>query len=317
MIWPCLVCSLFFAVPAGATLKQEVFEKVLPNGLKVILLENHRAPLVTFQVVYRVGSRNEEWGKTGLSHMLEHMMFKGTKKVSGSDFARIIQENGGINNAFTSDDFTLYFETLSADRVQVAIDPESTDAESDPARGLHERMVVMEERDFDEDSPKGFSSSNWERSFQLQPYHWPTIGWMEDIERFSLETKAYYRTYYTPSNAFLIVVGDFRKEDILPPIEKAFGSIPGASAPNQERDIDPPQAGERRVFAKREASIPFLAMGYHVPNLKDPDSFALEVTATLLADGKSSRLYRHLVLQEKVALDVDVGHPLLSYDPSS
>ena len=322
MVWPCLLCTLFFAVPAGAALKQEVFEKVLPNGLKVLLLENHRAPLVTFQVVYRVGSRNEEWGKTGLSHMLEHMMFKGTEKVSGSDFARIIQQNGGINNAFTSNDFTLYFETLSADRIQVAIDLESDRMHNLILREEDfrtERMVVMEERRLrTEDSPKGFLLEQLEAAaFQLQPYHWPTIGWMEDIERFTLEDlKAYYRTYYTPSNAFLVVVGDFRREDLLPRIEKAFGSIPGASAPDQQRDIDPPQTGERRIFARREASLPFLAMGYHVPNLKDPDSFALAVAATLLADGKSSRLYRRLVLQEKVALDVDAGHPLLSYDPS-
>jgi len=321
MVWPCLLCSLFLLPPAEATLEQEVFEKVLPNGLKVILLENHRVPLVTFQVVYRVGSRNEEWGKTGLSHMLEHMMFKGTPKVSGSDFSRIVQENGGQHNAFTSQDFTVYFENLSANRVGVAIDLESDRMHNLILREEDfrtERMVVMEERRLrTEDNPKAFLMEQLEATaFQLQPYHWPVIGWMEDIERFTLEDlKAYYRTYYTPSNAFLVVAGDFKKEDLLPQIEKAFGSLPAGPVPDQKRDIDPPQAGERRVYAKREANLPFLVMSYHVPNLKEPDSYVLEVIATLLADGKSSRLYQDLVLEAKVALDVNTGHPLLSHDP--
>jgi len=321
MIWPCLLCTLFLLPPAEATLGQGVLEKVLPNGLKVILLENHRAPLVTFQVVYRVGSRNEEWGKTGLSHMLEHMMFKGTKTVSGSDFSRIIQENGGQYNAFTSEDFTVYFENLSANRIGVAIDLESDRMHNLVLREEDfrtERMVVMEERRLRTlDNPKGFLLEQLEATaFQLQPYHWPVIGWMEDIERFALEDlKAYYRTYYIPSNAFVVVVGDFKPEDLLPQIERAFGSLPAGVAPNQKRDIDPAQTGERRVFVKREANLPFLAVGYHVPNIREPDSDVLEVIATLLSDGKSSRLYHDLVLEAKVALDVNTGHPFLSHDP--
>lgn len=322
LIWPCLLCALFsVGARAEATLGQEVFEKVLPNGLKVILLENHRAPLVTFQVVYRVGSRNEEWGKTGLSHMLEHMMFKGTEKVSGTDFSRIIQENGGQYNAFTSEDCTVYFENLSANRVQVAIDLESDRMQNLVLREEDfrtERMVVMEERRLrTEDNPKAFLLEQLgATAFQLQPYHWPTIGWMEDIERFTLEDlKAYYRTYYTPSNAFIVAVGDFKKEELFPRIEKGFGSLVTGAPPDQKKDIDPPQTGERRVSAEREANLPFLVMGYHVPNLKEPDSYVLEVIATLLADGKSSRLYQDLVLQAKIALDVEASQPLLSHDP--
>jgi zinc protease len=294
----------------------------LPNGLKVILLENHKAPLITFQVWYRVGSRNEEWGKTGLSHMLEHMMFKGTKKVGPEEFSRIIQENGGNDNAFTSRDHTAYFENLSSDRGQVSLDLESDRMQNLLLREEDfrtERMVVMEERRMrTEDDPQAFLMEQVEAAaFQISPYHWPTIGWKEDIARFTLEdVKKYYHTYYHPDNAFLVVVGDFRKEDLLPRIERAFGPIPKGGTPNQEKDIDPKQTGERRIFAKKEAQLPFFVMGYHVPNLREPDSYVLEVMAAILSAGKSSRLYQGLVREKQLVLDADADHSFLSRDPS-
>jgi zinc protease len=316
-----LVC--FLSIPfSEAGLRDQVFETVLPNGLKVILLENHKAPLVTFQVWYRVGSRNEEWGKTGLSHMLEHMMFKGTEKVGPEEFSRIIQENGGDLNAFTSRDYTAYFENLSADRVQVAIELESDRMQNLVLREEDfrtERMVVMEERRLrTEDNPQANVQEQLEATaFQIQPYHWPTIGWMEDIARFTLEDlKSYYRTYYNPANAILVVVGDFKKEELLPRIEKAFGSYPKGAMPKQERDKDPPQNGERRIFVKKEAQLPYIVMGYHVPKLSDPDSYVLEVIATILSGGKSSRLYQRLVREKGLVLSADADHSLLSRDPS-
>lgn len=305
-----------------AGLKENVFETVLPNGLKVILLENHKAPLVTFQVWYRVGSRNEAWGRTGLSHMLEHMMFKGTEKVGPEEFSRIIQENGGNDNAFTSRDYTAYFENISTDRVQVSIDLESDRMQNLLLREQDfrtERMVVMEERRLrTEDNPQANLQEHMEATaFLTSPYHWPTIGWKEDIERFTLDDlKAYYRTYYNPVNAILIVVGDFKREELLPKIEKAFGSIAKGIAPSQERDVDPRQIGERRIFVKKEAQLPYLVMGYHVPNLREPDSYALEVIATLLSAGKSSRLYQSLVREKRLVLSADADHSLLSRDPS-
>ena len=317
-----LLSLLVFVRISEAGLKENVFETVLPNGLKVILLENHKAPLVTFQVWYRVGSRNEEWGKTGLSHMLEHMMFKGTSKIGPEEFSRIIQENGGNDNAFTSRDYTAYFENIGADRVQVALD-----LESDRMQNLilqeegfrTERMVVMEERRLrTEDNPQAYLQEQVEATaFQIQPYHWPIIGWMEDIARFTLEDlKFYYRTYYNPINAFLVVVGDFKKEELLPRIEKAFASYPKGEAPRQEKAKDPPQTGERKVFVKKEAQLPYLVMGYHVPNLREPDSYVLEVIATILSGGKSSRLYNSLVREKRLVLSADADHSPLSRDPS-
>jgi len=318
----CLLTLFLFAVPcARAGLTDGVTETALPNGLKVILLENHKAPLVTFQVWYRVGSRNETPGKTGLSHMLEHMMFKGTKKVGPEMFSRIIQENGGNNNAFTSHDYTAYYENLRSDRVQVAID-----LEADRMRNLvlrrkdfrTERKVVMEERrQRTEDNPQAYL---WERmeaaAFTVSPYRWPIIGWMEDMERWTLDDlRSHYRTYYSPANAFLVVVGDFKKDELLPRIRKAFGKLSGGTGPDQKRDPEPTMKGERRVTVRKEAQLPFLVKGYHVPNLHDPDSYVLEVAAAVLSGGKSSRFYSNLVREKRIALEAEADNSLLSHDP--
>jgi zinc protease len=254
--------------------------------------------------------------------MLEHMMFKGTEKVGPEEFSRIIQENGGNDNAFTSRDYTAYFENLSADRVQIALDLESDRMQNLLLReeDFHtERMVVMEERRLrTEDNPQSYLQEQLEATaFQIQPYHWPIIGWMEDLARLTPDNlKAYYRTYYHPTNAFIVVVGDFKKEDLLPKIEKAFGSYPKGTAPNQEKDRDPLQNGERRIFIKKEAQLPSIVMGYHVPNLREPDSYVLEVIAMILSGGKSSRLYQNLVREKRLVLSADAYHSLISRDPS-
>lgn len=321
-----LAFSCFFAfvcvgAASGATLVERVSETVLPNGLKVILLENHKAPVVTFQVWYRVGSRDEGWGKTGLSHVLEHMMFKGTTRFGPEDFSRIIQENGGNDNAFTSADYTGYFENLSADRIDVALELEADRMVNLILREEDfrtERMVVMEERRMrTEDDPRTFLLEQLKATaFQQQPYRWPVIGWMQDLERLTLEDlRQYYRLYYNPVNAFIVVVGDFKKEELLPRIETTFGAIPKGIPPDQKKSIDPPQSGERRIVVKKEAQLPFLVMGYHVPNLPEPDSYVLEVIATLLSDGKSSRFYRNLVRGRELALSAEAENSLLARDP--
>ena len=316
-----LLFSLLFTTPSKAGLREQVFETVLPNGLKVILLENPKAPLVTFQVWYRVGSRNEPWGKVGISHVLEHMMFKGTRKIGPEEFSRIVQDNGGNDNAFTSRDYTAYFQNLSSDRIQVSLDLESDRMQNLLLREEDfrtERMVVMEERRLrTEDNPTGVLVEQLQAvAFQIHPYRWPIIGWMEDLKRLTLDDlKEYYKTYYNPSNAFLVVVGDFKKEELLPRIEKAFGSYSKGVVPNQQRDKEIPQMGERRIFVKKEAQLPTILMAYHVPNLRDPDSYVLEVIATLLSGGKSSRLYQNLVREKRLVMSADADYSLLSHDP--
>jgi zinc protease len=321
ILWLGVMFFLLCISRAEAGLQEQVSETVLSNGLKVILLENHKAPLVTFQVWYRVGSRNEPWRRTGISHMLEHMMFKGTEKVGAEAFSRIIQENGGNDNAFTSHDYTAYFENLSSDRVQIAIDLESDRMQHLVLREEDfrtERMVVMEERRLrTEDNPGAVLYEQFEAAaYQIQPYHWPIIGWMEDLTRLTLdELKSYYREYYNPVNAFVVVVGDFKKEELLSRIEKAFGAYPKGNPPNQEVPLESPQLGERRIYVKKEAQLPSLLIGYHVPNWRDPDSYVLDVIATLLAGGKSSRLYESLVRNQRLVLSADADYSLLSKDP--
>ncbi len=317
-----LVVFGFLSAPRClAGIGEQVYEKVLPNGLKVLLMENHKAPVVTFQIWYRVGSRNEAWGRTGLSHMLEHMMFKGTEKVGPEQFSRIIQENGGNDNAFTSADYTAYFTNISADRLRIPME-----LELDRMTGLKlresdfatERMVVMEERRLrTEDNPQAFLMEQVEAAaFQVQPYHWPVIGWMEDIRNYTIEDlKAYHSAYYGPSNAFFVVVGDFKKEEILPFIEKVFGAIPRGNTPDQNKDEEEPQVGERRVLVKREAQLPSILMGYHVPNLHEQDGYVLEVIEGILSSGTSSRFYQKLVRDKQLCLSVDADYSLLSKDP--
>lgn len=308
--------------PAHAALADQVTERTLHNGLKVILLENHKAPLITFQVWYRVGSRNEQYGLTGLSHMLEHMMFKGTENISGAQFSQMIEQNGGNENAFTSTDFTAYFENMSADKVHIPIE-----LESDRMRGIllkeedftTERSVVMEERRLrTDDNPKAMLMEQLQATaFQIQPYRWPIIGWMQDIARYTVEDlKAYHKTYYNPSNAFLVVVGDFNTQKVLPLIEQAFASIPAGPQPNQERNHEQPQLGERRIVVRKEAQLASVIKAYHVPNLADPDSYVLEVISAILSAGESSRLYRTLVREKQLALVAEAGNELVTKDPS-
>jgi len=201
------VMFLLFPALCPAEVFKDASEARLSNGLKVIMLENHKSPIISFQVWYRVGARNEKTGKTGLAHMLEHMMFKGTNEVSGEEFVRSIYELGGEQNASTSHDSTGYFETLVSDRIGVPIDFESDRMSNLVLRESDfrtERMVVLEERRMRiDDNPQSFLIEQLEAAaFQSQPYHWPVIGWAEDIERLTIEdVKAFYSTCYNPANA--------------------------------------------------------------------------------------------------------------------
>ncbi len=306
---------------SGQTLRGHVYEKTLANGLKVLVLENHKAPTVAIQVWYRVGSRNERWGKTGLSHVLEHMMFKGRGRRGTETISRIIQEHGGNCNAFTTKDYTVYFEVLSADRIDIALALESErmqDLVLEDADFQTELMVIMEERRLrTEDNPKAHLIEQVEATaFHLHPYHWPVIGWMEDLRRLKLdEVKAHYKEYYHPANAFIVIVGDVTAEEVVSKIEKAFGGIPAGCAPDQYTVVEPDQMGERRVYLRMKDQLPFLVVSYRVPNLACKDAYVLEVIAALLAGGKSSRLYRALVQDLQLALNVDVDYSLTSKDP--
>jgi len=312
---------IFLSQPsAEAGMVDNATEVVLDNGLKVIMIENHKVPVVTFQVWYRTGSRRDPWGRSGLAHLFEHLMFKGTEKVSGEEFIRTIQKLGGEYNAFTSSDFAAYFETLASDRFGVAIELEADRMENlvfEEEEFRTERQVVVEERRLrSADNPKASLLEQLSATaFQTQPYLWPVVGWMSDLKRIVLEdARTHYRKYYCPSNAFIVLVGDFEPDQATAQIREHFGPIAKCPDVPLERYDDPPQRGERTVKLLRDAQLPFVAIGYHVPRIGDKDSYALEVAARILSGGKSSRFYENLV-RGGIAVSAEADHSLISFDP--
>jgi len=308
--------------PLTSSQATQVQEFVLDNGLKVLLLEDHKSPVVTFQVWYRVGSRNEKDGKSGLSHFLEHMMFKGSKKIKPEEYSRIIAKNGGRSNAFTSSDVTVYYATMSRDKIGIEIDLEA-DRMANALLGETyfepEKKVIQEERRLrTEDKPvSALGEVAGAVAYMVHPYRRPVIGWMEDIQNLTRQDLVdHYKLYYAPNNAFIVMAGDFSTAEMLPKIKAAFGDIPRGSEAPKVRAEEPPQKGERRITLKKEAELPFVLMYYHTPNLKSPDSYALDVLSVVLAGGRSSRLYHDLVYQKRLARSVDADYNGLSIDPS-
>ncbi len=299
-----------------------VLAATLDNGLRVILQEDHRSPIVSVQMWYRVGSRNERRGATGLAHFLEHMMFKGTPTHGPREFARLVEQNGGQDNAFTSQDVTSYFVNIAADRIDLVLDLEADRMRNlllDPKEVDAEREVVMEERRTrTEDDPEGFLGEEVGTiAFKAHPYGVPVIGWMEDLRRIDAsQLRAFYRTYYAPSNALLVVVGDFKAPETLEKIRRRFGPIPRSADPPPMVAVEPPPNGERRVTVRKQAQLPIVYLAWHVPNHTSPDAPALEVLSTILSGGRASRLHRRLVYDRQIALEAGGDYQYFSLDPN-
>ncbi|MGZ8384630.1 MAG: M16 family metallopeptidase [Nitrospira sp.] len=320
--WPIhLVTALLVFASISISLGAEPSEYILSNGMKVLLVEVPKAPVATVQVWYKVGSRNEVMGRAGLSHMLEHMMFKGTARYPKGSFSRIVRKNGGIDNAFTGQDFTAYFENVAADRVGLALELEADRMQGlllDHSEFQTERDVVKEERRLrSEDDPQGaLVEALFAQAFLSHPYHWPVIGWFADLDAMSLEDlQRHYDTFYSPNNATLVVVGDIKADSLLPTIKRLFEPIPRGPSPKQALAPEPEQRGERRFLLKREAQVPFVMMGFRVPNYLSEDSYALDILESILSHGKSSRLYQSLVYDQKNSLAVGAEYSVLQTDP--
>lgn len=322
--WLLLVSLIAFsqAPSFSQTAPSKVQEFVLDNGLKVLLLEDHKSPPVTFQVWYRVGSRNEQDGKSGLAHFLEHMMFKGTPTTAPEEYSRLIAKNGGRANAFTSSDVTVYFATMSRDKIHIQLELEA-DRMAHALLGEEyfepEKKVIQEERRLrvDDNPIAALGEVTGAAAYMIHPYRRPVIGWMQDIENLTRQDLVdFYEAYYSPNNAYIVVTGDFSTEEILPKIKAAFGKIPRGPEPPRVQALEPPQRGERRVVLKKEAELPFLMMYYHAPNLKSPDSFALDLLTVILAGGRSSRLHQDLVYQKQLVRGVDADYSRVSIDPT-
>jgi zinc protease len=308
---------------AHAAEAPRVTEASLDNGLRILVLEDHRSPIATIQTWYRVGSRNEIPGATGLAHFLEHMMFKGTPAHGKGQFARLVEENGGQDNAFTSHDVTSYYVNIASDRVDLVLGLEADRMRNlllDPKEIESERQVVGEERRTrTEDDPDGYLSEEFlAAAYKAHPYGWPIIGWMEDIQRINpTELRAFYNRYYQPNNALLVVAGDVETRRVIARAREAFGPIPRGAAPPPMDSVEPPQLGERRVQVyKSDARVPIVYIGYHVPNYASKDAPALELLSTILQEGRAARLYRRLVYERRVAANVGGDYAYLSHDPN-
>jgi len=299
-----------------------VHEYLLDNWLKLIVKEDHRAPVVVSQVWYKVGASYETDGITGISHVLEHMMFKGTDSHPPGEFSRIIAANGGNENAFTSQDYTAYFQRLERSRL-----PVSFELEADRMRRLHlqdeefqkEINVVMEERRMrTDDKPTALTYEQFIAvAYTASSYRTPTIGWMNDLENLELaDLQAWYQRWYAPNNAIVVVVGDVEPDKVLALAKQYFGPLKPETITQSKPRIEPPQQGRRDIRVEVPAEVPYTMMGFKVPALKtaedDKEAYALEVLASILDGGDSARLATELVRGSQVASSAGAGYDLYS-----
>ena len=316
----CLV--LLNPLPALASTQ----EFKLDNGMKLIVKEDHRAPVVVAQVWYRAGSIDEVSGTTGVAHLLEHMMFKGTKDVPGGQFSKIIAAAGGKENAFTGEDYTAYFQQLQASKL-----PVSFKLEADRMHNLaisdeeyaKEIKVVMEERRWrTDDKPQALVYEHLRAAaFDSHPYHHPVIGWMNDLENMTAnDARAWYQRWYTPSNATLVVVGDVEPQAVLKLAQEYYGKIKAQPLPPRKLPVEAEQRGIKRLTVKAPAQLPYLLMAYHAPSLKAPEQdwepYALDVLSSVLDGHASARLNKALVQEQQVASSVGAGYDLIARGPS-
>ena len=308
-----------FLLPGLLTAAQaNPYETTLKNGLRVIVKEDRRAPTAAQMVWYRIGSMDEVDGASGVAHVLEHMMFKGTPSVGPGEFNKRVAAAGGRDNAFTSRDYTAYFQQVPKERL-----PEMMQLEADRMRHLNvdpkefaqEIKVVMEERRLrTDDNPQSklFEQMN-AAAFQAHPYRRPIIGWMNDLENMSAaDAKAWYDTWYVPNNAYVVITGDVDHKEVFALAEKYYGPLEGRPLPARKPQIEPAQDGTRRVNVKAPAELPVLIMGYKAPVLrdadKDSDPYALEMLAAILDGHGAARFNKKLVREDKVALSAGIGY---------
>jgi len=313
---------LLLVMPITVFANPLIKEFKLDNGLKLVVQEDHRAPVVVSQVWYRAGSLDEVNGKTGVAHVLEHMMFKGTKNVPAGQFSRLVAAAGGKENAFTSTDYTCYFQQLEKSHLPLSFKLEADRMENlqlSEAEFAKEIKVVMEERRWrTDDKPQSQVNEAFQGvAYRAHPYSRPVIGFMNDLENMTVaDAREWYHNWYAPNNATLVVVGDVKADDVYQLAKQYFGKIKAKVLPERKPQVEPVQLGERRVVVKAPAKLPYLLMGYHVPPVINPESdwepYALEVLAGVLSGNPAARLNQSLVRDTQLAIDVDAGYDLLA-----
>jgi zinc protease len=319
-----LLCSLaaLHVTAAVPPPKLQYDISTLPNGLTVVLSEDHSTPIVHVGIWYHVGSKNEKPGRTGFAHLFEHMMFKGSKNVGPEEHTSVIASVGGQSNAYTTDDETVFWQTLPAQYLPLAVWLEADRMATlrvDKDNFINEREVVKEERRMRVDNqPYGrLNELIYDQAFTTHPYKHPTIGSMEDLEAASIEdVREFYDTYYVPENATLVIVGDFETAQAKSIVEQYFGRVPKAARP-VPRDIpkEPPQLKEKRVTLEQPWPLPAVVVAYHITYDGHPDSYPLHIASKVLSDGQSSRIYQKLVYEQQLAVTAFGGANLIE-DPN-
>lgn len=288
----------------------EIHRHRLHNGLGLLVLSDHGAPIVTYQTWYGVGSRHEQPGRTGMAHLFEHLMFNQTARHPVGEFDRLIETTGGDSNAATWVDWTYYRDSVPARDLALVVELEADRMANlvlEPPQLESEREVVANERmQRVDDDIDGFADEELMRlAFTVHPYRWPTIGWMEDIRSMALpDVRAFYRTFYAPNNATVVVVGAVELDQVLELCESAYGALPAATLPPPPSAVEPEQDGERRTRFSKPTWAPRLLHGYRAVGQGHPDWPALSMAAALLSAGPSSRLYRRLVAEKEMATHV-------------
>ena len=319
-----LSCSAAFAAPEAGQANTHEFQ--LSNGLKLIVREDHRAPTVAHMVWYRAGSIDEVNGKTGVAHVLEHMMFKGTHKVKSGEFSRLVAAVGGRENAFTSRDYTAYFQQVEKSKLNEVMRLEAdrmSNLNFDDAEFLKEIQVVMEERRLrTEDNPSSLlNEALTATAYMSSPYRYPVVGWMNDLVNMkAIDARDWYRSWYKPNNATVVIAGDVDPQAILRAVEKYYGVAAAKELPERKPQIEPVQKGTKRVQVKAPADSAQLAMAWKVPKLEvgrldDNEPYALELLSAVLDGYDNARLNRTLVKQERVVNDVGVSYDMISRGP--
>lgn len=298
-----------------------IVTRTLDNGLKIVVWPDRDIPNVALYTWYRAGGRNEYPGITGIAHYFEHMMFNGTSTSAPGDFDRVMEANGGANNAYTSNDVTVYQDWFPKDALDIVLDLESdrmANLAFDPKVVESERGVVYSERrsSVDNNNLGALLEQVRATAFVAHPYQFPVIGWPSDIENWSLDDlKSFYKTYYAPNNATMFVVGDVDPAEVLDKIEARFGAIPKQPAPDPVTTVEPEQQGERRlVLEKPGAQAPMLVLAYHVGREADAEMRATELLVSALTGGESSRLHQRLVERDQLAVSVG-GFIGAGFDP--
>jgi predicted Zn-dependent peptidase len=308
-----LLITLCLAASRGRTQSFDAKEFVLGNGMKVVAIEDHTVPSICLGIAFHVGSRNERPGITGISHLFEHMMFNGSRQYKPTQFDRILEAGGGYSNAYTDRDITFYFEEFNPELLDKVLHMEADRIRwltIDTANLEQERGIVKEERRVSTDnSVQGTMFEDlYAAAYLASPYRNPVIGWMKDLDNITLQNaRDYFRTYYSPNNATMFVVGGFQYAALRPKIEKLFSAIPRQPRPRPLNNAEPEQRGERRIMVNKTAELPAVAIGYKTVGVSSPDFYPLSLLAVILSRGQSSRFYRTLVYDLQIASEVSAS----------